>query len=204
MAQHSSFIYSNQTVYQLVMRMLYGRNFRARYEALAAEIPPHAQVIDLCAGDAYLYRHYLRKKGVNYLGLELSPQFVAAGQAQGVALQEFNVWKDKIPAAEIVIMQASLYQFLPNAEAVVQKMLAAAKRKVLIAEPIRNLSEEDSWLGKLSRALTKPRKEDEAYSGQRFNETTLRKLFNSFAAFEREFLIPGGREMIGVFRGGNL
>lgn len=96
------------------MRMLYGRNFRARYEALAAEIPPHAQVIDLCAGDAYLYRHYLRKKGVNYLGLELSPQFVAAGQAQGVALQEFNVWKDKIPAAEVVIMQASLYQFLPK------------------------------------------------------------------------------------------
>lgn len=203
MSQQASFIYSNQKIYQLVMRLLYGRNFRARYEALAAEVPPGAQVVDLCAGDAYLYRHYLRKKGVTYSGLELSPQFVAAGKAQGVAMQEFNVWKDKIPAAEIVIMQASLYQFLPNAESVLQKMLAAARRKVIIAEPIRNLSEEDSWLGKLSRALTKPRPQDEAYSGQRFNETSLRKLFNSFAAFEREFLIPGGREMIGVFRGGN-
>ncbi len=201
MAQHSSFIYSSQNVYQFVMRLLYGRNFRARYEALAEEISTGAQVVDLCAGDAYLYRHFLRKKGVTYLGLELSPQFVAAGKAQGVSMREFDVWNEKIPPAEIVIMQASLYQFLPNAEAVVQKMLVAARRKVIIAEPIRNLSEENSWLGKISRALTKPRTEDEAYSGQRFNEATLRKLFRSFAAFEREFLIPGGREMIGVFRG---
>lgn len=185
------------------MRLLYGRHFHARYEALASEIPAQAEVIDLCAGDAYLYRHFLRKKGVSYLGLELSPQFVVAGKAQGVPMQEFNVWSERIPAAEVVIMQASLYQFLPNAEAVVQKMLVAAQRKVIIAEPIRNLSEEDSWLGKISRALTRPRKEDKAYSGQRFNEASLRKLFRSFAAFEREFLIPGGREMIGVFRGSN-
>ncbi len=201
MSQHSSLIYSHQNVYQLVMRLLYGRHFRARYETLAAEIPAGAKVVDLCAGDAYLYRHFLRQKGVDYLGLELSPQFVAAGQAQGVPMREFNVWNDKIPAAEVVIMQASLYQFLPNTDAVVQKMLAAARSKVIIAEPIRNLSEEDGWLGKISRAMTKPRAEDGAYSGRRFNETSLRGLFSSFAAFERSFLIPGGREMVGVFRG---
>ncbi len=201
MSQHSSFIYSNQNVYQLVMRLLYGQNFRARYEALAAEIPPGAQVVDLCAGDAYLYRHFLRQKGVNYLGLELSPQFVAAGKSQGVPMREFNVWQDEIPTADFVLMQASLYQFLPQAETVVHKMLNAARSKVIIAEPIRNLSEEDSWLGRMSRIMTKPRTEDEAYSGARFNEVSLRKLFKACAAFEREFLIPGGRELVGVFRG---
>ena len=80
-------------------------------------------------------------------------------------------------------------------------MLRAARSKVLIAEPIRNLSEEDNMLGKMSRMLTKLNAEEEKYSGQRFNANSLQKLFKSFAAFERAFLIPGGREMIGVFRG---
>jgi hypothetical protein len=134
--------------------------------------------------------------------LELSRRFVAAGQGQGVPMREFSVWRDEIPKAEIVVMQASLYQFLPHAETVVQRMLAAARDKVLIAEPIRNLSAKDSPLGKMSRILTKPRTQDAAYSGQRFDEASLEKLFYSFASFERRFLIPGGREMIGVFRGG--
>lgn len=201
MPEGSSFIYSSQSLYQLLMRALYGRHFRARYEALAAEIPEGAQVVDLCAGDCYLYRAFLRRKQVNYLGLELSPQFVRSAQRQGVPVREFNVWRDEIPAAEIVLMQASLYQFLPRAESVVQRMLKAARGKVLIAEPIRNLSSETNWLGKASRALTKPHAQEAAYSGQRFDEHSLQALFNSFAEFERAFLIPGGREMIGVFRG---
>lgn len=201
MSESSSFIYSSQNVYQLVMRMLYGRHFRARYEALAAEIPAGAHVIDLCAGDCYLYRGFLGKKNVRYLGLELSPQFVRAAEKQGVPVKEFDVWRDEIPSAEIVLMQASLYQFLPYAEKVVRRMLKAARGKVLIAEPIRNLSSETNMLGKISRMMTKPRADEAEYTGHRFDEQSLRKLFESFEGFERAFLIPGGRELVGVFRG---
>ncbi|NUO81793.1 hypothetical protein HUU05_17115 [candidate division KSB1 bacterium] len=201
MSQTFSLIYSNQFVYQLAIRLLFGRHFRARYEALAAEIPNSAQVVDVCAGDCYLYRRFLRKKGVQYLGLELSPHLVRAARAQGVSVEQFDIRQDEIPSAEFVVMQGSLYQFLPNVEVAVHKMLAAARRKVIIAEPIRNLSSEDNWLGKASRILTQPDANSPAYAGQRFNEQSLQKLFDSFATFERAFLIPGGREMIGVFRG---
>ncbi len=200
-SQASPFIYSNQRVYQLVIRLLFGRHFRARYETLAAEIPNGAQVVDVCAGDCYLYRRFLRKKGVQYLGLELSPQLVRAARAQGVSVQAFDIRQDEIPSAEIIVMQGSLYQFLPNATVVMQKMLAAARRKVIIAEPIRNLSSENNWLGAASRILTRPHANESCYSGQRFNAESLQKLFDSFDAFERAFLIPGGREMIGIFRG---
>jgi len=81
-------------------------------------------------------------------------------------------------------------------------MLAAAYKKVLIAEPVRNLSSSHvAWLAKLSRLLTKPTDEHSSYSGARFNEETLRDLFKTFPAFQRFFFIPGGREMVGVFRG---
>ena len=202
MAHSSSIIYSNERLYRVLMRALYGRHFEARYRVLADEIPAHSSVIDLCAGDCYLYRRYLRSKSVSYLGLDLSPALVTAAQKHGVEAREFDVWRDDIPPAEVVLMQASLYHFLPQAEKVVAKMLAAARNKVIIAEPIRNLSSSRlAWLAKLSRRLTKPAPEQSSYSGARFDENSLTAVFESFPAFQRSFLIPGKREMVGIFRG---
>ncbi len=37
-------------------------------------------------------------------------------------------------------MQASLYHFLPDAHEIVERMLAAAGRRVIVSEPVRNLA----------------------------------------------------------------
>ncbi len=204
MSPSVSLIYSNERLYRALMRVLYGRHFAARYRALASEIPEGSSVVDLCAGDCYLYRQHLCAKSVKYLGLDLSPAFVRAAQKHGVNARVFNVWQDEIPRADIVLMQASLYQFLPRAEEIVAKMLAAARRKVIIAEPVRNLSDSRlAWLAKLSQILTHPTKEDSSYSGERFREESLAQVFKTFPAFQKFFFIPGGREMVGIFRGNN-
>lgn len=184
------------------MRLLYGPHFEARYAAIAAEIGPGATVIEVCAGDCYLYRHYLQQKSVKYLGLDLSPQFVAWSQARGVTAREFNLWQERIPPGEIIVMQASLYQFLPAAREIVEKLLTAASQKVIIAEPIRNLADSNyRFLAQFSRWLTRPNRTHTDYEGQHFNEQTLTGLFQSFAAFERILPTPGKRELVGVFRG---
>jgi len=113
MPRAGSSIYANEQLYRAIMRILYGRNFHARYRALAEEIPPRATVVDLCAGDCYLYRKFLRAQAVDYLGLDQSPALVRAAQQAGVQARQFNVWRDEIPPTGIVVMQASLYQFLP-------------------------------------------------------------------------------------------
>ena len=153
----SSLIYNHRTAYQLLMRLLYGRYFARRYEAIAAEVPAGSTVVDVCAGDGYLYLKYLRAKEVQYQALDISPRFVQWMQRRGIQARQFDVWQDELPAADIVIMQASLYQFLPDAAPVVEKMLCAARQHVIITEPIRNITSSDNpVLRFVGKRLTRP------------------------------------------------
>lgn len=202
MSQAPSFLYSNRALYHWAMRLLYGRFFDARYLAIAAEVPENSEVVDVCAGDCHLYLKYLHRKSVKYLGLDISPRLVRWAQKRGVLVREFNVWEDEVPTGEIVIMQASLYQFVPRANVIVHKLLAAARHEVIISEPIRNVSASaNPFLAKLGHRLTVPSSARDFYSGQRFDRQSLADFFSSFQAFERSFIIPGGREMVGIFRG---
>ena len=95
-------------------------------------------------------------------------------------------------------MQASLYQFLPNAKYIVEKMLAAARIKVIISEPVKNLtSSNNHFVAQMSHWLTIPRSSTKAYSGVRFNEHSSLQFFKIFKEFERYYFIPGEREVIG-------
>jgi len=198
----SSLIYNHRTAYQLLMRLLYGRYFARRYEAIAAEVPAGSTVVDVCAGDGYLYLKYLRAKGVRYQALDISPRLVQWMQRRGIQARQFDVWQDELPAADIVIMQASLYQFLPDAAPVVEKMLCAARQHVIITEPVRNItSSENPVLRFVGQRLTRPEEGGGAYQAHRFDQTSLMTLFQEFPAFERSCELPGGREMLIVLRG---
>ena len=200
MTEKPSLIYSNPILYQFVMRFLYGSHFEDRYRALASEIPAGSCVVDLCCGDCYFYTHYLKQKKIAYLGLDLSPKFIASAQARGIHARQFDALKDPIPAGDIVMMQASLYHFLPHAEPVIRRMLTSAGQKVIIAEPIQNMSASTNpLLAMVARLATRPGPKDQPYSGHRFDEKSLTELFNSFEALNRVFFIPGNREMVGIF-----
>ena len=185
------------------MRALYGRHFAARYEALDALIPGGASVVEVCAGDCRLYQRYLRGRIADYLAIDASPPFVDAARRRGIRAEQLDLREAAIPPADYIVMQASLYQFLPDAEPVVRKLIAAARKQAIVAEPIRNLSDAQipvlSWMSSL---LTKPTAGAEQYSGGRFNRETLSALCERVGGIEQTFLIPGGREQVYVFRGG--
>jgi hypothetical protein len=196
-------LYAHRALYHLVMRGLYGRHYHDRYLAVAAEVSPRATVVEICAGDCYLYLNYLRQKSVAYVGLDLSPHFVRWAQAHGVSAREWDMWKDDVPPADVVIMQAGLYQFMPHARAVLVKMLAAARQKVIVAEPVRNIaSSSNPALARLGRQLIRLSLSEQVDMGGRYERASLTRLFHSVEAFQRSFLIPGGKDMVGVFRGG--
>ncbi len=198
----SSFIYRSPLAYQLMMRLLYGRYFYARYTAIAQEIETGCQVVDVCAGDGRLYTSYLREKSIAYEALDISPQSIQHLQQRGVSAHCFDVWHDELPVADVVVMQASLYQFLPHADQIVAKLLAAARQHVIITEPIRNIaSSSNPVLRLIGQRLTKPVEGHGTYEAQRFNRDSLLAVFKSFAEFERSYELPGGREMLGIFRG---
>ena len=104
---------------------------------------------------------------------------------------------EPLPTADVAIIQASLYHFLPDADQIIERMLTAALDRVIVSEPIRNLST-SSIPGV---ALLGRRAADPGVGGhdERFTEATLDQLLarhrdRTLAAFT----IPGGREKVYV------
>jgi SAM-dependent methyltransferase len=193
-------IYRNPTFYKFFMLLLYREHYASRYSAIAQLIPPGATVLDLCCGPAVLYTHYLKEKGVSYTGFDINKNFVVKGRGKAIAMICGDAAIAEFPEADFVVMQASLYHFLPqNVLPIIEKMLKAAKHKVIVAEPVRNLSASRvHWLARLAQLMTET---SLGPTPRRFDVASLGAAMAPFAAMkERSFPIAGGREMVYVFR----
>jgi trans-aconitate methyltransferase len=194
----SGLVYRNRLFYESAMVLLYGRHYASRYRAIARLIPPRAQVLELCCGPAVLYRRYLRSRGVRYRGLDIHRNFVDELRRRNIPAEVWDLQSDRaLPAADNVIMQASLYHFLPDASGVVERMLRAARRQVIVAEPIVNLTDSSTpVIAALARRLSRTSQGEQSL---RFTEKTLDAFFEPYRSRVREcFLIPGGREKVYV------
>jgi hypothetical protein len=195
-------IYYNPTLYHFLMRVLYRQNFNARYQVIANEIPERVSVVDVCAGDAYLYTNFLIKKAIRYTALDNSPYFLNWGRKKGFDYRKVNVFFDEIPKGDVVVMMASLYQFIPKEKEILQKLIHSARQKVIISEPISNLSSSHvGIIAKISNCLTTPFEDSGQYTGHRFNEEQIIALIKSFPGYKHLTKIPGGREIVGVISG---
>ena len=197
----TSLIYRSASAYELAMLLLYGRHYASRYRAIAELIPDGSSVLDVCCGPAFLYHRYLRSKNVQYTGLDINANFIARLIRRGGSGQVFDLRSDEpLPSADYVIMQASLYHFLPDATPVLDRMIRAARKQVIVAEPIRNLSDSNSkLLAALGHLFTNPGTSEHRL---RFTEHTLAEFFGAYAAqVVQSFRIAGDREKVYVLRG---
>jgi SAM-dependent methyltransferase len=192
-----SLIYRHAWVYELLMRALYGRHHGERLRAVAEQVPAGAAVLELCCGPGSLYLTHLRGRVGSYVGLDANPGFVAGLQARGVdaRLIDLTDGVQLLPRADVAIMQASLYHFLPDADEILQRMLGAAERCVIISEPVRNLSSSAvPLMGTIGRRAADPGVGGHA---DRFTETTLDQLMVAYDV-RAAFLAPGGRDKVYV------
>lgn len=195
----TSLVYRSATGYELLMRMLYGRHYSDRMRVVAEQVPEGASVLELCCGPATLYERYLQDRAGSYVGLDVNERFVAALRSRGVDARVLDLARSDapLPSADVVLIQASLYHFLPDAARVVEQMLAAARDRVIVSEPIRNLASSGiPVLGALGRHGTDPGIGEAA---GRFTEETLDELMARYRGrITNAFLIPGGREKVYV------
>lgn len=201
MSATTSLIYRNAQVYEALMRALYGRHYGARMGLVAERVPRGSSVVELCCGPGTLYLRHLRGCVSSYIGLDVNPRFVARLRSRGVDARQVDLHAaaEPLPAADVVLIQASLYHFLPEAQALVDRMLTAARERVIVAEPIRNLSSSSNpLLARLGRGGTDP---GVGAHTDRFTEQTLDELMSAYPVQE-SLVIPGGREKIYVVGAG--
>lgn len=183
-------LYRNVWIYRRIMRFLYGSEYARKYDVVVEEIPPGSRVVDLCCGDCRIAPALAGKK-CTYLGLDANPAFVSWGMKHGLDVRPWNGKSDDIPEGDVICMQSSLYQFIPDDADIVRRMIAKALKKVVITEPIQNMTTGgSSFMSRLSKWMT--RANGETFH-RRHTEESLRKLFEPWPA---AVLKPMGREML--------
>jgi hypothetical protein len=172
---------------------MYGKYYLQRYKSIAEKIPNGTTVTDVCSGDSFLYQQFLRGKN-KYTGVDINP--LIPDNSHGAKIIKMDVVNNPIPKAEYVVIQGSLYQFIPNQKQIVDKMLQSATKKVIIAEPIINLANSNyKFLSSLSKYSVNP---GTGPTPNRFTKKSLHLFFikNYKNIIEKMCPIVGGRDML--------
>lgn len=192
-------LYRHPYLYETGMRLLYGSTYLERFELVAERILPDSTVVDVCSGPGTLFRRFLRPKGCRYLALDVNRRFLGQVTRDGGEVMRCDVRVlGSLPPADHVTMLGSLYHFLPDAGTVLERMLDAARRTVILCEPVRNVTHSSiAVLRSLALCLTDPGTGRASY---RFTPETLEQLVSRYTILEST-AIPGGRDQIVVLRG---
>jgi len=188
----TGFIYRSPRVYEGFMRLLYGREFAWRYQAVADTLDGCESVVDVCCGPAILKRYVDER--IAYTGVDCNRAFIRRAKQLGAEMVEGNVREVDIPPADAVVMVSSLYQFIPDQEQLIERMVAACVRRVVISEPVQHTSHANWLLTKVASILLDP---GVPYSHHRFDHDTMAACFRKMG-FQRIQEV-GTRELIGVF-----
>jgi SAM-dependent methyltransferase len=198
-----SLIYRSARGYELLMRILYGRHYVDRMRAVAEQVPQGSSVLELCCGPGTLYERFLKHRAGSYIGLDVNEGFVNSLRRKGVDARVTDLFNETepLPGAEVALIHASLYHFLPDAHKLVDRMLTAASERAIVAEPVRNLASSNiPVISLLGRRGTDPGTGEQAH---RFTEESLRALMARYSdRLLSSFPIPGGREQVYVLRAG--
>lgn len=195
----SSIIYKSPLVYNLAIRALYTSNFTDRYIQISNIISSGSSVVELCCGDMYLYRKFLSQKHIQYTGIDNSSAFYSYAIKHDIKFLHQDVFNAQIPQADFVIMQASLYHFLPNPEKLVRSMIAASGMAAIIAEPVKNIAQSSNLILRfLSKVLSTPAASNQ-YANLRFNNDSFQHFCDQFVELKALSPIANGREMLAIF-----
>jgi trans-aconitate methyltransferase len=185
----------NPAAYELLMRVRHGRQFSERMRTVAAEVPPASAVVELCCGAGTLYTHYLRGNVSSYIGLDVNERFVAMLRRRGIDARPMDLSDshEPIPSGDVLIIQGAMHEFLPDADHILNRMLAAARRLVVVSEPIlAPVSSPSAW-----------RRLIPTYSRRRFTEKALDELFEPCRELLlKTTLLAGGCEKLYVLQAG--
>lgn len=132
------------------MSLLYKGNYYKRFKPVLEHISGN-KVTEICFGDIVI-ADYCKKKSIEWTGIDINEAFVKNAQKRGLNAQKKDILDlNELPIADTCIICGSLYHFNNQLEHLIMKMFACAP-KIIISEPIHNLSTNKGIIGKLAKA----------------------------------------------------
>lgn len=129
--------------------MLYKGNYIRRFKAVIKLINEKS-VVELCFGDTFIADHCY-KNNISWKGFDINKGFVGHARSKGydAVLSDLRT-TPSFGKAEVCIITGSLYHFHSDIETLLKKMFECAPR-ILISEPVINLSGQTGIIGKLAK-----------------------------------------------------
>lgn len=124
-----------------------------RWKRALAWVPSGSQVVEVAAGTGRFYREMLSNHVKTYLALDINPAFVKNMKSQGINAVQADLRKDPIPTADIVIILSALYHFKSIETEFLNKLLTAARDRVVIVEPVSRPLNRNSFYDKMRAKL---------------------------------------------------
>jgi hypothetical protein len=167
-----SLIYKNVYFYRLLMSFLYLGGYRHRYQMLYKYIQPSVSVLELCFGDTFLAA-YCKKNNILWTGIDINKGFTERAIRKSYnAIHDDIIELDVFPKADLCVMVGSFYHFAEFTDSIFKKILSASER-VIISEPVKNLSDKKGLLGFIAKHSAKAGKKHEFF---RYNDTSFLQL----------------------------
>ncbi len=132
------------------MSILHKGKYRKRFQDVVDLIEGNiTSVCELCFGDIFI-AEFCRKNNISWMGIDLSPEFCRYAQGKGFNATLDNVLTAELPNTDMYIIQGSLYHFKDKIDKFFDRLLKK-KGSIIIAEPVRNFSSSDNFIGRLAR-----------------------------------------------------
>jgi uncharacterized UPF0146 family protein len=193
--------YWNAFFYELFIKLIW-RKMKSqeisRWKRAFVWVPSGSQVIEVAAGTGQFYREMLSNHVKTYIALDINPAFVKNMKSKGINAVQADLRKDPIPAADIVIIISALYHFKSAEPEFVNKLLSAARERVIIVEPVSRPLNKATFYDKM-RARLVDIGEGPIY--QRYSVDELLNLCRRHAEILHYEHLPGNEFLIVLCRG---
>lgn len=133
-------VYWSTAIYDRAMDELCGPYDEHVLDDVARRIPDGASVLDVCCGTARL-AGLVSARGCSYVGLDFNGAFVQAARRRSLDVRQFDLLRDTLPSADVVVICSSLYHFHDRADQILAKLRAAARRELIVSEPVVALAD---------------------------------------------------------------
>lgn len=163
-------------IYRITMNILYGLKYKKRFKDIWVLITDSEKnVLELCFGDVIIAKE-CRKRKISWTGYDINEYFVKRAEKRGFNAICADITKlGSLPQSDVCIICGSLYHFKNEVESIFGMMLNSSP-KIIVSEPVINVTSHKGITGKISGILTNAGKGHENF---RFTETSILDTLNN-------------------------
>ena len=178
----TSIVYKNIFFYRFLMNIIYAGNYKKRFlkiiEVIERESP--GSVLELCFGDTFI-ADYCRRKNILWQGIDINEDFAKRARKKGFdSICSDILLVESFMKNDLCIISGSLYHFNPDQRLKLFHKMLSSSRKVLISEPIINLSEQKGLIGFIARRSANAGKGHEHF---RYNKQSLKTALDELSNY---------------------